>query len=157
MLPQVDDEVIVGFENGDTRRPLVVGAVFNGKAKPGDELLQDNDGSFAVVSNEKALMHSKEDMTFKSDKKMIIEVTKDREEKIDGQIKLKAGTAYSIEAGSDMKVKGVSVTVEASGSLKLKGATVDIESSGPANFKGALVNVEASGPASLKGAMVNIG
>ena len=157
MLPEVDDEVVVAFENGDTRRPLVVGAVFNGKAKPGDELLQANDGSFAVVSNKKAFMHSKEDMTFKSDKKMIIEVTNDREEKIDGQIKLKAGTAYSIEAGSDIKVKGVSVTIEASGSLKLKGATVDIESSGPANFKGALVNVEASGPASLKGAMVNIG
>jgi len=150
MLPEVDDEVVVGFENGDTRRPLIVGAVFNGKDTPGDELLQANDGSFAVVSNKKAFMHSKEDMTFKSDKKMIIEVTSDREEKIDGKIGLKAGQSYEIEAGSNIKLKGVSISVEASGSLTLKGSTVSVEAQGSLDLK-------SSGVASLKGSMVNIG
>ena len=69
--------MIVGFEHGDTRRPIVVGSLFNGKDKPGDDLVQSKDGSFAVASDKKLFMHSKEDMTFKSDKKMMIEITDD--------------------------------------------------------------------------------
>ncbi|MEM7581020.1 MAG: VgrG-related protein, partial [Cyanobacteria bacterium P01_A01_bin.80] len=33
-LPEVDDEVLVGFEHGDIHRPLVVGNVWNGKDAP---------------------------------------------------------------------------------------------------------------------------
>jgi uncharacterized protein involved in type VI secretion and phage assembly len=157
MLPEIDDEVIVGFENGDARRPLILGACFHGMKKPSPDLLQDNDGSFAMVSNKKSFMKTAEDMTFKSDKDLIIEISGDDKEKVDGQVELKAGSSYKVEAGTSVTLKGNSITVEAASSLKLKGATVDIESSGPASFKGAMVNVEASGPASLKGAMVNIG
>ena len=165
MLPEVDDEVLVVFENGDARRPLIVGALFNGRNKPNDELLQTQDGSFAVVSNKKGFVHTKEDLTFKSDKKMILQITGDREEKTDANMKseaassakLKAGTSYEIEAGSSMTIKGASVTVEASGSLKLKGATVDIESQGPATLKGATVDVQGQAMTNIKGAIVNLG
>ena len=93
-------------------------------------------------------MHSKEDMTFKSDKKMVIEVTDDQSVKAKSiasetqqGAKLKAGTTYEIEAGSSMSIKGVSVTVEASASLTLKGATVDVQASGPLTLKGAIINI----------------
>jgi phage protein D/phage baseplate assembly protein gpV len=148
MLPQVNEEVIVGFENGDPRRPIVVGSLFNGKDKPGDDLIQNKDGSFALLSNEQALMHTKKDMTFKSDKKMVIEVTEDQSVKAKSiasetqqGAKLKSGTTYEIEAGSSMTIKGVSVTVEASASLTLKGATVDVQASGPLTLKGAIINI----------------
>ncbi len=149
MLPEINDEVVVGFENGDPRRPFALGSVFNGRDKPNAELLQDKDGSFAVVSNKKAFMHSKEDMTFKSEKAMVIEVTNDQKTKVQGKVeqevsqgaKLKAGTTYEIEAGSSMTLKGVSLTVQASASLTLKGATVDVQASGPLNLKGAIINI----------------
>jgi uncharacterized protein involved in type VI secretion and phage assembly len=149
MLPQVNDEVVVAFENGDPRRPFVVGSLFNGKDKPGSDLLPDQKGGFAVVSADRGYMHTKEDLTFKSDKGMVIEVTNDQEHKVKGNIKskadstveMKAGTTYTLEAGSSMTIKGVSITVEASAALKLKGATVDIEASGPATLKGAIVNI----------------
>jgi phage protein D len=173
MLPQVGDEVVVAFENGESRRPLVIGSVFNGKDLPGNELLPDQKGGFAVMSNDRGYVHTKEDLTFKSDKKMIIEVTNDQESKVQGAVKnegsktveMKAGTSYTLEAGSSMTVKGATISVEAQGSLKLKGATVDIESSGPATFKGATVEVsaqgildlKASGMANLKGSITNIG
>lgn len=173
MLPQVDDEVVVAFENGDTTRPLVIGSVYNGKDQPGSDLLPDQKGGFAVLSDDRAYMHSKEDMTFKSDKKLIIEITNDNENKVQGKtttkvdssVELKAGTSYTLEAGSSMSIKGASITVESQGSLKLKGATVDIESQGPATLKGATVEVsasgildlKASGMANLKGSLTNIG
>jgi phage protein D/phage baseplate assembly protein gpV len=173
MLPQNDDEVVVAFENGDSRRPLVIGSVFNGSAKPQSEMLPDQNGGFAVMSDDCAYVHTKKDMTFKSDQKMIIEVTQDQESKVQGAVKnegsktveMKAGTSYTLEAGSSMSIKGASITVEAKGTLSLKGATVEIESQGPASLKGATVQVNAqgmldlnaSGVANLKGTMVNIG
>jgi phage protein D/phage baseplate assembly protein gpV len=148
MLPQVDEEVIVGFEQGDTRRPIVLGSLFNGKDKPGTDLLQNRDGSFALLSDEKAHIHAKKDIEIKSDQNMVIEITKDHKVKASGNSehestgngKLKA-QQYTIEAGSTMTIKGVSVTVEASASLTLKGATVDVQASGPLSLKGAIINI----------------
>jgi uncharacterized protein involved in type VI secretion and phage assembly len=165
MLPQPDDEVVVAFENGDPRRPLVIGALFNGKNKPGSEMLPDKKGGLTVLSDDRAYVHSKEDMTFKSDKGLMIEVTKDSDTKIKGSsksktdsaVEMKAGTSYALEAGSSMTIKGATISVESQGSLKLKGATVEIESQGPATLKGAMVDINASGIANLKGSMVNIG
>jgi uncharacterized protein involved in type VI secretion and phage assembly len=34
VLPEVDTQVVVGFEAGDPRRPYIVGACWNGKASP---------------------------------------------------------------------------------------------------------------------------
>jgi uncharacterized protein involved in type VI secretion and phage assembly len=149
MLPQVEEEVIVGFEHGDTRRPIVIGSLFNGKDKPGTDLMQNRDGSFALVSNEKAFIHTTKDFEVKSDQAMKLEITKDMSTKAQGKIeqeasqgtKLKAGSTYEIEAGSSLTLKGASVTVEASASLTLKGATVDVQANGPLNLKGAIINI----------------
>ena len=148
MLPQPNEEVIIGFEHGDTRRPIVVGSVFNGRDKPGADLIQNRDGSFAVLSNEKVHMHSKKDFEIKSDQNMTVEIKQDEKHTVKGSYthdttgtgKLKA-QSYTVEAGTSMTVKGVSVTVEASASLTLKGATVDIQGSGPVNIKGAIINI----------------
>jgi phage protein D/phage baseplate assembly protein gpV len=148
MLPQVNEEVIVGFEHGDTRRPIVVGSVFNGKDKPGADLMQNRDGSFALLSDEKIHTYAKKDIEIKSDQSMVVEITKDETHTVKGNHKVEAtgngnlkAQQYVIEAGSSMTVKGVSVTVEASASLTLKGATVDIQGSGPVNIKGAIINL----------------
>jgi len=149
MMPQVNEEVLVGFENGDSRRPLVIGSLYNGRDKPGADLLQNKDGSFAVLSDQKVHMHSKKDFEIKSDQKMLIEIQSDQETKVQGNAKqettgsgkLKAGSTYEIESGGSMTIKGVSVTVEASASLTLKGATIDVQASGPLNLKGAIINI----------------
>src|SRR5262249_25209949 len=148
MMPQVGEEVIVGFEHDDARRPIVIGSLFNGKDKPGDELLQSQDGSFSLLSDQKIHQHPKKDVEIKSDENMTVTIQKDKTEKITGNYKNEAtgngnlkAQQYTIEAGTSMSVKGVSITVEASASLTLKGATIDIQGSGPVNIKGAIINL----------------
>jgi uncharacterized protein involved in type VI secretion and phage assembly len=148
MLPQPNEEVIVGFEHGDTRRPIVVGSLFNGRDKPGDELIQNKDGSLGVVSNEKIHLHSKKDFEIKSDQNLVIEINQDEKEKVGGSLTSEVtGNAtlkaqqYTIQAGATLTIKGANISVESSGPLALKGATVDIQGSGPVNIKGAIINL----------------
>jgi uncharacterized protein involved in type VI secretion and phage assembly len=51
-VPDVNDEVLVVFEGGDTRRPYVVGALWNGSDKPPESM----DGS---GNNYKKIMRSR--------------------------------------------------------------------------------------------------
>jgi len=148
MLPQPNEEVVVGFEHGDSRRPIVLGSTFNGRDKPGADLYQNKDGSLAVLSDEKIHQHSKKDFEIKSDQNMVIEITKDQttttkgkhSHQITGSSQTKA-QSIQVEAGTTVTVKGVSVSVEASGVLTLKGATVNIQGSAAVNVSGGLINL----------------
>jgi uncharacterized protein involved in type VI secretion and phage assembly len=176
MMPVLDDEVVVAFENGDPRRPLIIGALFNGKGAPNDDMMArgsngepsgggQTDGSFALVSSNRGFVHTPKDLTIKSGKKMVLTIESDRTEKTNGKVvsegaqsvELKAGTSYTIKAGSSMKLEGASIAIEATGSLSLKGSTVTIEGSVSSTLKGATVNVEGQAMTNVKGAIVNLG
>jgi phage protein D/phage baseplate assembly protein gpV len=161
MMPEVNDEVVVAFEHGDTRRPIVLGSVFGGKAKlPPD--LQDSKNNppkaaFGVKSDDKAHIESKQAMLLRSDEKLTVEVRRaaqggtgdflldaqgNIEQKAAQNIKATANASFEVDAKSSVTIKGTgSVTVETSGALRLKGSTVDIQASGPVNVKGAIINL----------------
>lgn len=133
MLPVTGEEVLVAFEHGDTRRPFVLGSLFNGKDKPGAELADTKAGGFAVRSDDKVFMRSQKEMTITSKDTLTVEITKDVTEKFSG--------AQNTEVTQALKIKAQSITIEASTSLALKGATVDITGSGPVTIKGATVSI----------------
>jgi uncharacterized protein involved in type VI secretion and phage assembly len=64
-IPEVDDEVLCLFEHGELDRPLVVGALWNGKDKPPDK----NPGG-----NPRRVIKSREGnkITFDDDKMQLI-------------------------------------------------------------------------------------
>jgi phage protein D/phage baseplate assembly protein gpV len=161
MLPEVNDEVVVAFEHGDTRRPLVIGSLYNGKSPvPAD--LKDAKNStpkalFGVKSDDKVHVEGKQAMTLRTGEKLSVEVNRDGQggtgdylldakgnitDKAAQNVKVEAGQNVEITGNASVTIKGkASVTVEATGPLKLKGATVDIEGSGPVNVKGAIINL----------------
>jgi len=157
MLPQVGDEVVVGFELGDTRRPFVIGSLYTGREKLPADLKESGEAKFGVKTPSTFLAHSTRELKLHSGEKMTVEVKNEAqgatgdfkldadgnvEEKAAKNIKATAGQSVEIAANQSVTIKGSgSVTVEATGSLSLKGSTVDIQGSGAVNIKGASLNI----------------
>jgi len=143
-LPEVDDEVLVAFEQGDLRFPYIVGALWNGKDAPPSNnedgknnvrmiksrsghkiMLNDEDGKEKIEVTDKdgknsgVLDIANNTITITSDKDIILSATKGTI-KLDAQkVEIKTSADAKIEAGAGMDVK-------ASGTMNVKGATVNI-------------------------------
>lgn len=124
-IPEVEDEVLVMFEQGDINRPLVVGALWGGKDKPPDKnpgpnprrMIKSRQGSKITFDDEKNKIiiedgTGKGKITFDAEtNKVIIEALKGDvclqsptgdTQIVAKEIEMKAGTNIEIHAGSKM-------------------------------------------------------
>jgi uncharacterized protein involved in type VI secretion and phage assembly len=141
-LPEVADEVLVAFEQGDVGRPYVVGGLWNGKDKPrlGDALTDngkvkrrgfvsrkghrvvlldgDDKSGIALLSADSrlriSLNETKTEIHVKSDGTIVIEST--------GDLSVKSSANVSVEASGNLTLRG-------GGTVKIEGGTVDIDGS----------------------------
>jgi uncharacterized protein involved in type VI secretion and phage assembly len=127
MLPVVGEEVLVGFEHGDTRRPYVLGSLFNGTDLPGDDLTQNQDGSFALLSDQKIVATAKDAMNLTTNQSLTVSA--------DQNISETAQQSYTIESQQgDISIKSDmgNVTIEGTQSVTIKcgGSSIQIGPSG---------------------------
>ena len=117
MMPLVDDEVVVGFEHGDPRRPFVLGSLWNGRGKP-DWLAADGgkpDGSFNVHSEKKVRMDAEDDIKVTSTGGDI-----DRHRRQRGHRDQGPDGSVTVKADGTVEVKGAQITVDATATMTLK-------------------------------------
>lgn len=143
-LPEVDDEVLVTFEQGDLRFPYIIGALWNGKDKPpvtNDDgknnirmiqsrsghviRLNDEDGKETIEiidknkKNSLIIDTSKNTITITTDKDITLSASKGTI-KLDAQkIELKSSSDTKIEAGAGMDIK-------ANSTMNVKGAMINL-------------------------------
>jgi Rhs element Vgr protein len=151
MLPVVGEEVLVGFEHGDTTRPYVLGSLFNGRDQPGDKLLHDQDGSFVVRSDAAIHTESKQAYTIKSGGPLTVQVAGDVEETHDRDWTSKTTGKASLTATQPFAIEGQSVSVKAQTEVTIEGTATLTLKCGASQIQLSAAGVKISGP------MINLG
>jgi uncharacterized protein involved in type VI secretion and phage assembly len=150
-VPMVGDEVVCGFEQGDTRRPVILGAMHNSMDKPHQKMEGDPDGGSLVV-------YGRKDAEINTQKKLVIAAKEKMELTVEGDYKLQPSQKIEIKAGSTISIEGTgAITIKSDATIDVKGTNVNVEAAAALKLKGATVDVQGSGPVNIKGAIINIG
>ena len=171
-LPEIDDEVLLGFLNNDPRFPVILGKLYSKKNKPPFEADQPNTHK-GIVTNKQMKFVFDDDkiecwtetpagnkLTFSDDQESItvqdqhgnklimeqggitLESPKDIMIKATGKMDLEATGAISIKSDQDVSIQGLNVEAKANVGFKAEGS--------------ATAELKASGQTTVKGAIVMI-
>jgi phage protein D/phage baseplate assembly protein gpV len=151
VLPEVGDEVLVAFEQGDMRRPYIVGGLYNGKDTPNLGPGSLLDSSSKAVNNRLFTSRTGHQLIFvdgNTDPGVVLKTG-------DGKIEIrldKSKTELAMTCSGDISLKADgNITIEAKRNLDLKGQSVAAEGQTNATVKAAQVSVEGSGLTAVKG------
>ena len=163
MLPQVGDEVLVGFEGGNPHKPYVLGAFWNGQDKQTKQHLNPTggdtpDGSYVLRSPKLIDMAAVDNVKIKTDKDMIVEVTGKSTETVEKTQEVTVKQSFKLDAASELTLicGKAKIVLKQSGEIQVTGSTVTVEGQTGATLKGAKVDVQGTGPVTVKGATVAI-
>ena len=142
-LPEINDEVLVGFEHGDIHRPYVIGGVWNGQDQPPESVtnsvqsdkvrlrtIKTRTGhTFQFVEEDKGESKAGVYLTTTkghqvnlndSQKKIVIKTTGGHEIKLDDQ-----GGTIDITSTANLNIKAQgNIEIQAGGVITLKGAQI---------------------------------
>lgn len=150
ILPEVGDEVLVAFENGEVEHPFIIGSLWNGKDKPPEKnadgknnirKITSRSGHEIIFNDDSEGKKEKLEIHTKAGHKVVLDDTSGGEkiEIVDksGSNKIVIDTmkkAMAVESGMEIKIKSTKIAVEASGSL-------DLKTDGILTIKGSLVKI----------------
>jgi phage protein D len=161
-LPEVGDEVLVAFEQGDLRRPYVIGGLFNGTDTPPKGPVDDVDpGSGAI--NRRSLVsrrgHRIDLLDQEGRKDGVSVVSGDDKLRLvldatatsitlhsDGSITVEARNGVTIDAGAgSLTMRGQDVSITAKAGISLQGATAKLAGSAQTEISGGATTTITGG------------
>ena len=176
-IPEINDEVIVGFEGGDARRPVVLGGVYNGKDIPAEFGVQNNSVSRRRITSRLGHFVEFGDGTDPANQHIDLKLAGGAHQVRLGKdaltakvpagvpITIGAGDA-SIEIGKDgsITLSGKKITLKSQTDVEISGLNITAKANVKAAISGAMTEVKASatgefsagGPVTIKGAIVAV-
>jgi len=140
-IPEIDDEVLIAFENGDINSPYMIGALWNGKDKPTDNNDDDKNDRRSITSRSghKLLFDDKDgeevlELMDKSEKRRITLKIKDKcieihNEEDKGEIKIFSKGKMSIESEDELEIKvKKDMKIKVEKDLKIEANNIEMKS-----------------------------
>lgn len=178
-LPEIGDEVLLGFEGADVRRPVVLAGLYGaGNAPPGANGAQKHGKVLtrALTSRLGHVVELSDGATSSAQHVLLALAGKEHTlllGKDEAELKVPLGVPLTISSGSSkvsfdgwgkVAVKGDEISIEADTKIALKAPTITIDATAKASVTGAQVEVkgstttalEAGAMMTIKGGMVNI-
>ena len=146
-IPDVDDEVLVLFEQGDFRRPYVIGGLWNGQDAPPPEVPGSGQERPLVRTWRSRTGHhitvydnadNKIEIVTKAGHQLVLD---DANSTV--TLKTDGGLVLTLaDGGGKITLEGNEISIKASGNLKVEsGANMDLQAGGQVNIQGALINL----------------
>jgi Rhs element Vgr protein len=170
-IPEVGDEVIIGFFNDDPRFPVILGSLYNTKNKPPytpdaenkikaivtktkmklefDEekkiiTLETPGGNTIIIDDDAKSITIKDqnnNMVELSESGIVFDTPKDLTITAKGNVSIDAKKAITLKAGTDVGIEGMNIKQKAKIALALEGVTAELKASAQATIKGAMVMI----------------
>jgi phage protein D/phage baseplate assembly protein gpV len=178
-LPEVDDEVLVGFEGGDARRPVVLGSLFSKKNTLPESTKILGAGKVAyrrITSRLGHIIELADGITPATQHVLIKLGTAEHSLRLGADnfvlevaagkpLTIKAGTAkFDINAMGDIAIEGKNINIKATQALNMEAPRATLKATGMVQVQGGQAqlkgmgptSVEAGGPLTLKGITVAV-
>ena len=162
--PEVGDEVLVGFERGDTRHPIVLGGLYSKGKTMGQTGVEGNKVVHRRLTSRLGHVVELADGEGPADQHILLRLGKPGHRLRLGadrfDLELEQGKPLTIAAGSakiafddkgNITIKGMNVTIEADQAVTVKGQTkVDLKATAQLGVEAAQIAVKANGMASVE-------
>lgn len=155
-MPEIDDEVVVGFIDGNPNQAVVLGMLHSSQATSPYELTDDNNIKGFVTREKIIIEFDDEKKTLKfatpggntiliSDDKKGISFEDQNGNTIvmnDQGVTIESKKALTLKATQDVNIEGTNINIKANAQLKATGnASAEISASGNTVVKGAIVQI----------------
>ena len=143
LLPEVGDQVLVAFEQGDSRSPFVVGALW-GENEPPPERNEDGRNNRRTIRSRSGHLIRLDD-TEGAERVEVVDSTGGTSVVLDS-----AARTITVEAEGDLTIRSKG------GTLRLQGLRVEIKAAAVIDARGPQVQVVGDAVTSIKGGIVTI-
>ena len=178
-LPEIGDEVLVGFENGDIHNPIVIGSLWSGNRPPPET---NDDGENDIRAIETRSGHRIEFDDNEQEGAVRIETNAGHEivldddsgsesirledksgnvvemDSVDNAVSISAKQEISLQAPTIELSADGEVNIESNGTVDISGdAQTDVSSKGQLNLESnGLMGIDATGMLTIRGAMIQL-
>lgn len=142
-LPEVGDEVLVAFKNGDIDHPVIIGSLWSKKMKPPEtntdgennrRLIKSRSGHFIILDDTEG--KEKIEIIDKSDgNKIIIDTSSNT-------ITIESAQDIVLKAKGKISLEAMEITLNSKATTKIEaGAPLDVKTNAILTIKGSLVKI----------------